>query len=136
MRNFDVGDNYFSLRMYSEADHYLERAMTLSPAKLLGPLALAYSHLGRHAEAVRAGERAAANLPVERDAVSGPFVLGYLARVYLMANRPEQAIAILERLSRLPTWVSPAELRVDPIWDPLRNNPRFQRLVDGVAPVS
>lgn len=53
-----------------------------------------------------------------------------------MANRPEQAIAILERLSRLPTWVSPAELRVDPIWDPLRNNPRFQRLVEAVAPVS
>jgi serine/threonine-protein kinase len=63
-------------------------------------------------------------------------VLGYLARVCLMANRPEQAIAILERLSRLPTWVSPAELRVDPIWDPLRNNPRFQRLVEAVAPVS
>ena len=253
VRNFDVGDNYFSLRMYPEADHYLERAMTLSPewanpymyrawlqvvwrgdtargrayireglariepgrfapsfhggdrisaslvtadpgfwpmldalslvtftgdtvryhlikaeaayfrrdaaaerahadsarvvleprvralpdeAKLLGPLALAYSHLRRHSDAIRAGERAAASLPVERDAVSGPFVLGYLARVYVMAGRPEQAIAILERLSRIPTWVSPAELRVDPIWEPLRGHPRFQRLTGAEEPVS
>ncbi len=63
-------------------------------------------------------------------------MLGYLARVYLMANWPEQAIAILERLSRLPTWVSPAELQVDPIWDPLRGHPRFQRLAEGSVPAS
>ena len=63
-------------------------------------------------------------------------MLGNLARVYLMANRPEQAIAILERLSRLPTWVSPAELKVDPIWDPIRGHPRFRRLAEGAAPVS
>ena len=74
----------------------------------------------------------------ERGAVYGTFVLGYLARVYLMAGQAEQAIAILERLSRLPTWVSPAELRADPIWDPLRGHPRFQRLAaDGAgAPVT
>jgi serine/threonine-protein kinase len=253
VRNFDVGDNYFSLRNYAAADRYFERAMTLSPewtnpyvyrgwlqvvwrgdtargrgyirqglariepgrfapsfhggdrisaslvtadpafwpmldgvslltftgdtaryhlikaeqayfrrdaraerahgdsaralleprvralpdeAKLLGPLALAYSHLRRHADAIRAGERAAARLPVERDAVSGPFVLGYLARVYAMAGRPEQAVAILERLSRLPTWVSPAELRADPIWQPLRGNPRFEQLAAGEQPAS
>ena len=49
------------------------------------------------------------------------------------ARSPEQAIAILERLSRLPSWVSPAELRADPIWDPLRGHPRFQRLAAGGA---
>ena len=103
-------------------------------AKLLGPLALAYSHLGRHAQVIRAGERAASRLRIERDAVSGPFVLGYLARVHLMAGQPEQAIAIPERLSRLPAWVSPAELRADPLWDPLRGHPRFQRLAaDGAG---
>jgi hypothetical protein len=64
----------------------------------------------------------------ERDAVSGPFVLRYLARVYRMAGQAEQAVAILERLSRVPTWVPPAELRVDPIWAPLRGHPQFQRL--------
>jgi serine/threonine-protein kinase len=114
----------------------LERRARLLPddAKLLGPLALAYSHLRRHADAIRAGERAADLLPAERDAVSGPFVLGYLARVYAVAGRQEQAIDILERLSRMPSWVSPEALRADPIWEPLRGNPRFRRLAGMGAP--
>ena len=105
-------------------------------AKLLGPLALAYSHLRRHADAIRTGERAAARLPVERDEVTGPFVLGYLARIYAAAGRPDQAVALLERLIRLPGWVSPAALRADPIWQPLRGHAGFEKLVAGAGPVS
>jgi hypothetical protein len=61
--------------------------------------------------------------------VSGPFILAYLARVYMAAGAAEQAIAILERLLTVPSWVSPTELRVDPTWDRLRSHPRFQRLL-------
>ncbi len=243
--SFDVGDNYFSLRLFGEADRYLERAMTLSPdwpnpyiyrawlhvvwrgdlararaiigqglnrieagrfavplqtgdrvsvsivtadstfwpmlddlslqtfagdpvryhllkaetahfqrrpaqerahgdsarvvidgrlrsapddGKILAQRALALSHMGRHADAVRTGERAVERLPVEQDAVSGPFIVSYLARIYTAAGRHDRAIDILERLIEIPSWISAPALRADPIWDPLRSNPRFRRL--------
>ena len=100
-------------------------------AKVLAALALAYAHAGRPREAVRAGERAARLLPVERDAVSGPFILSYLARVYLAAGRPDDTVRILARLMEIPSWISRPALRVDPLWDPLRAHPGFRRLVEG-----
>jgi len=111
----------------------IERRLQARPddPKMLATLALAYMHRRRHADAVRTGERAAALLPVESDAVSGPFILAYLARVYTTAGRYEQATAVLERLMATDSWVTPAELRVDPIWDPLREYAPFRRLAGG-----
>ncbi len=101
---------------------------TPDDAKTLATLSLAYSHLGRHADAIRVGERAAELLPIAQDAVSGPFIVSYLARVYMTAGRQDQAVSILERLIESRSWISAEALRVDPIWDPLRSNPRFRRL--------
>jgi TolB-like protein/Tfp pilus assembly protein PilF/tRNA A-37 threonylcarbamoyl transferase component Bud32 len=108
----------------------IERRLRPNPddAKMLATLALAYMHLGRHADAIRAGERAAELLPVEDDAVSGPFILGYLARVYTAAGRHAEATAVLERLMATDSWITPAALRADPIWDPLRGHAGFRKL--------
>jgi eukaryotic-like serine/threonine-protein kinase len=116
----------------------LERRLRSLPddAKMLASLALAYMHQGRHADAIRAGERAAKLLPVESDAVSGPFILAYLARVYASAGRYDQATAVIERLMKTASWITPAELRADPIWDSLRRFPRFQRLAGIGIPVT
>ena len=103
----------------------------LDDPKVLAALALAHAHAGRSREAVRAGERAAAMLPVERDAVSGPFILSYLARVYLAAGRPDDAVRILARLIEIPSWISRPALQADPLWNPLRTHPGFQRLAEG-----
>ena len=73
---------------------------------------------------------AAAPLPVEDDAVSGPFVAAYLARVYVAAGRHDRATALLERLMKTDSWFTPAELRADPIWEPLRGYPAFRRLTE------
>jgi TolB-like protein/Tfp pilus assembly protein PilF len=110
----------------------IERRVKLMPddAKLLATLALAHMHLGRHADAIRAGERAAELLPVEDDAVSGPFVLAYLARVYAGAGRYDKATAVLQRLMGTDSWITPAELRADPIWEPLRGYPGFRKLAE------
>ncbi|HUR94307.1 MAG TPA: tetratricopeptide repeat protein, partial [Gemmatimonadales bacterium] len=104
--------------------------------KNLAILALAYSHLGRHAEAIRVAEQAAEHLPIEKDAVSGPFLQSNLALVYMAAGRHDRAIAILQRLLEVPSWITPAELRADPIWAPLRANPRFRTLSAELAPAT
>jgi hypothetical protein len=68
--------------------------------------------------------------------VSGPFILAYLARVYTVAGRHGQAVAILERLMETDSWITPAALRADPIWDPLRSHPRFRKLAGTDAPTA
>ena len=103
------------------------RALPDDP-KMLATLALAYMHLRRHGDAIRTGERAAALLPLESDAVSGPFIQAYLARVYTAAGEYGRATAVLERLMATASWITPAALRADPIWEPLRGYAPFRRL--------
>ena len=108
----------------------LERQVRARPddAKLLARTGIAYARSGRKAEAIRAGRRAAELLPLSRDANSSPFVMTRLAEIYTLVNEPEQALNTLEPLLTIPSWISPAELRSDPTWAPLRAHPRFARL--------
>ncbi len=100
-------------------------------AKLLARTGLAYAHAGRKAEAIRAGRRAAELLPPSRDANSGPFVHARLAQIYLLVGEPAAAIDVLVPLLDLPGWITPALLRSDPTWAPLRGHPRFAELAGG-----
>jgi Flp pilus assembly protein TadD len=108
----------------------LERQVRARPddAKLLARTGIAYARSGRKAEAIRAGRRAAELLPLSKDANSSPFVMTRLAEIYTLVNEPEQALNTLEPLLTIPSWISPAELRSDPTWAPLRAHPRFARL--------
>ena len=108
----------------------LERQVRARPddAKLLARAGLAYARSGHKAEAIRAGRRAVGLLPPSLDAYSGPFVMTRLAEIYTLVNEPEQALDTLEPLLTTPSWISPAELRSDPVWAPLRAHPRFARL--------
>jgi tetratricopeptide (TPR) repeat protein len=96
-------------------------------------LGTALAYLGRKAEAVREGERAVALLPVTKDAYFGAYVQHQLARIYILVGEPEKALDQLEPLLKVPYYLSPGWLKIDPTFDPLRKTPRFQKLVESTA---
>jgi len=92
---------------------------------------LALAYLGRKAEAIAEGERGVALVPVSRDAFSGAYIQLQLVRIYLLVGEPEKALDQLEPLLKMPYYLSPGWLKIDPTFAPLRGNPRFERLVNG-----
>ena len=91
----------------------------------------ALAYLGRKAEAVREGKRGAELLPITRDALGGTDIENQLVLIYLLVGEPEQALDHLEPLMKMPYYLSPAWLRIDPTFRLLRGNPRFERIVNG-----
>ncbi|HET7372790.1 MAG TPA: hypothetical protein VFJ20_05370, partial [Gemmatimonadaceae bacterium] len=90
-------------------------------------LALAYA--GQKNEAIQEGERGAQLSPVSGDAWLGAYIQHQLARIYALAGEPDKAISILESLLKVPYYVSPGWLRIDPEFAMLKGNPRFERLI-------
>jgi tetratricopeptide (TPR) repeat protein len=97
-----------------------------SPHGLYG---LALAGLGRKNEAISEGKRAVELLPVSKDAVWGPHRLETLAVIYTLTGEQDAAIDQLEYLLSIPARFSAEMLRLDPLWDPLRNHPRFKKLL-------
>ena len=95
-------------------------------------LGLAYALLQRKDDAIREGRRAVELLPVSKDALAGPEYVFYLAEIYAVVGEYEEAINRLDYLLSIPSvTVSVPLLRLDPMWDSLRDHPRFQQLVAG-----
>jgi tetratricopeptide (TPR) repeat protein len=92
---------------------------------------LAMAYMGRKEEAMREGERGVALARVTPDAFSGAYYQHLLVRIYTLVGEPEKALDQLEPLLKIPYYLSPGWLKIDPNFDPLRNNPRFQKLVAG-----
>jgi serine/threonine-protein kinase len=94
---------------------------------------LALAYMGRKAEAIREGERGLALQPPSADGYTGPYLEHQLARIYILTGKPEKALDRLESLLRMPYDLSPGWLRIDPTFDPLREHPRFKKLVEGTV---
>ena len=96
-------------------------------------LSWVYLALGRNSDALRLSRQAADSMPIEKDAVEGPGFQHGLAQIEARAGAPEEAIKRLRRLLSIPAGqvVSIALLKIDPVWDPIRNRPDFQQLLSG-----
>ncbi|MDQ6626546.1 MAG: tetratricopeptide repeat protein, partial [Verrucomicrobiota bacterium] len=97
-------------------------------------LGLIEAHLGEREEALRHGRRACELLPVEQDAVVGPELVRRFAAICARLGEKEVAITQLHQLVPIPGGASYAELRLNPDWDLLRDDPRFQKIVAGLEP--
>jgi tetratricopeptide (TPR) repeat protein len=92
-------------------------------------LGLIYAGLGRWEEAVAEGKRAVELLPETKDAFDGPILVVTRARINMMCGDFDTALALLERSLQTPSGITIHELRLDPVWDPLRRDPRFQQML-------
>jgi tetratricopeptide (TPR) repeat protein len=139
-----AGDNAGAQESWRQARSKLEPFLKEQPDNysLIGHLALTNMGLGDKAAALTLAERAMAANPIEKDAVTGPTPIEFLARVAARMGEPDRAIAALQKLLSIPYIgalaagppLTPALLRLDPMFDPLRKDPRFQKLVASPAP--
>jgi serine/threonine-protein kinase len=90
--------------------------------------------LGHKADAIREGRRAVELLPVTKDAIIGAHLVEYLALIYAWTGEKDLAFEQLARAVRMPGHLSYGKLRLDPYWDPLRGDPRFDKIVASLAP--
>jgi TolB-like protein/Tfp pilus assembly protein PilF len=139
-----AGDHAGAQESWRQARSELEPFLKEQPDNysLIGDLALTNMGLGDKAAALALSERAMAANPIEKDAIVGPIPIEILARVAARTGEPDRAIAALQKLLSIPYAgaqaagmpLTPALLRLDPMFDPLRNDPRFQKLVASPAP--
>jgi TolB-like protein/Tfp pilus assembly protein PilF len=97
-------------------------------------LGLIDAALGRKDEALREARRAVEVLPVDKDAINGPLMVEYLAMIAAWAGDKDLACQQLAIAVRTPSTVSYGQLKLLPFWDPLRGDPRFEKIVASLAP--
>jgi tetratricopeptide (TPR) repeat protein len=106
----------------------------LDDASLLSALSLIDAALDRKEEAISEARHAVEMLPVSKDAVAGPALVYNLAVVYALTNEPEQAFQGIAMSIKTPGGIYYSDLKLDPAWDPLRTDPRFDKLLAQLGP--
>jgi tetratricopeptide (TPR) repeat protein len=127
-----LGDSALSRVYYDSSRKVSEGRMANNPDNYNYRLSLAnaYAHLGRRAEAIALGEKAAEMMPVSKDALEGSGVLTSLAGIYIITGDHDKAIDLLDSLLTIPSTIQVRAIRLYPIYDPLWDYPRFQEMID------
>jgi TolB-like protein/class 3 adenylate cyclase/Flp pilus assembly protein TadD len=139
-----AGDHAAAKESWLQARSELEPFLKEQPENriLIGDLALTNVGLGDKAAAFKLIDRGMDAVPIKKDSLTGPGTIEILARVAARMGEPDRAIAALQKLLSIPYTgvlaegppLTPALLRLDPMFDPLRNDPRFQKLARSSAP--
>jgi serine/threonine-protein kinase len=130
------GDESAARAAFTSARKELEQTLHDQPDYAAGLCALGMvdAGLGHKADAIREGERAVELMPVSKSAVEGPLLIRNLAIIYAWTGEKDRAIERLSEAARRPDDVSYGNLRLNPLWDPLRGDPRFEAIVSSLAP--
>ena len=126
------GDSTAAEKAFTAARLEMEKVVREQPdyAQALCTLGMIDAALGRKEDALREGRRAAELLPVTKDAMGGAELLTSVATIYAWVGEKDLALKQLEELLRIPSWVCYGKLLLDPSWDPLRGDPRFEKLLE------
>jgi TolB-like protein/tRNA A-37 threonylcarbamoyl transferase component Bud32 len=130
------GDEPAARAAFIDAREELEQMVREQPdyAAALGALGVVDAALGNKEDAIREGERAVELMPVSKSAIEGPLLIKNLAIIYAWTGDKDRAIERLAQAAKLPGDLSYGHLRLNPLWDPLRGDLRFEAIVASLAP--
>jgi Flp pilus assembly protein TadD len=113
----------------------LEKAVAAEPnlAVAVSLLGVMDAGLGRKEEAIREGKHACELLPISKDAIDGSFIAANLAQILAWTGEKSAATEQLQAVERVPNILSYGQLKLQPMWDDLRGDPRFEKLVADLA---
>jgi tetratricopeptide (TPR) repeat protein len=130
------GDSARAIAAFSTARKILEQRLVIKPehARTIAVLAQVDAGLGQKELAIREAQHAVDLMPISKDVYDGALVLEGLDQVYTWSNEPDRAIELLQKLVAMPSYVNYARLKLHPMWNPLRGDPRFETIVASLAP--
>jgi TolB-like protein/Flp pilus assembly protein TadD len=130
--HFEQGDNGLARIEFEQARVVSEKLLSEAPDDPArhAQHGLILAALGRKQEAIAEGKRAVELLPESQDAFDGPGCTSALAQIYAWTGEADEAFRLLDHLLSVPNGVPVPMLKLDPAWDPLRKDPRFQALID------
>ncbi|MGI8819913.1 MAG: FlgO family outer membrane protein [Chthoniobacterales bacterium] len=125
------GDSPAAMAAFSSARSILEQRLVVKPehARTLAVLAQVDARVGRKEVAIEEAKHAVELMPITKDFYDGALVLEGLAQVYTWSDESDRAIEVLEQLVAMPGYTNYGRLKLHPMWDPLRSDARFARIL-------
>ncbi len=130
------GDSARATAAFRECREILAQRLIVKPehARTIAVLAQVDAGLGQKDLAIREAQHAIDLMPISKDIYDGALVLEGLAQVYTWSGDRDRAIELLQKLVTMPGYINYGRLKLHPLWSPLRGDPRFEKIVNSLAP--